>query len=582
MRLVSAVAALAAAAAASACGGSRPMVSASEPLGVSRVVLFQNGLAYIERRGAVEAGAVEVTTRTEQLDDVLKSLAVVDRTGGGVSSVRVLPAGAEARDVTLRVGLAGDGAHDLTVSYVAAVSGWRPTYRLVDEGEGRVRVQGLAVVDNQTGEPWRGISLVLSTDVPLSFRYALREPRLVERPELSSDGRLLQKVLPAVSPSLAEPSDVNEAYGLANAYQPELSTRAGARVELEPGEPGAAADPAPLAVDPARALDEHVGTTGVFVESPTRFSLEDGETGLVPFLDQVTEGERVLLFKPAPGGSASHHRPYQAVLFRNPLDAPLLTGPVAVYAEGSFLGDGVTGTIPAGTHAFVAYSLDPGVGVESRAERASDDVRAVALTGGVLTVELQAVARTTFEVTSPTPLGLPLYLFAEAVEGFEPRSLPDGAITTPAGYFVPAPRGARHARVDFEQVRERTERVNVAADPSHPYVTALLGLLEGRSDGDEAVGRLRGIVDRLAELDRARDRCEEDLEVQRAALAERREALEALRDVPANAALRRRIAGSVAEGVRRVDDLTRDLVEANAEGVALREQWYDLLRDLTV
>ena len=32
----------------------------------------------------------------------------------------------------------------------------------------------------------------------------------------------------------------------------------------------------------------------------------------------------------------------------------------------------------------------------------------------------------------------------------------------------------------------------------------------------------------------------------------------------------------------QIDDLTRQIVEANAEGVALRQEWYELLRNLDV
>jgi hypothetical protein len=594
------------------CAGRQALVQPNESMRISRVVLFQNGLAYVERRGATERRSIELTARRDQVDDVLKSLTVVDRAVDGaadgrrggtkVASVRVLPSAEGASTVTLSVGLAKAGSHDLSISYVAEMSGWRPTYRLVADAGGRIRLQGLAVIDNRSGEPWTDIALALSTDVPLSFRYALQTPQPARRPQLSSDGRLLQKVVPAElgaadlsSPGLMAAVDnpgIQAAYAEMNNELPQISSRAGVLLDnvsprldgtrpakAAPGEP-AAADPTRTA-DPIQALDESEGLEGTLLESQGGFSLGDGESGLVPFVDQAAEGSLVLLYKPATNGGPSSRHPYQAVLFRNPLDAPLLTGPVAVFTGDQFLGDGVTGTIPARSHAFVAYALSPGVQIEQATDRGEDDIRAVAVRGGRLRVELQATIETRFTVASSRPFDQRLYLFVPKVQGYEPRRPPEGTVATPDGYYVPAPRGAQQRlALSFELAQTRTSEVDISADPGHAYVPALIAMLG--ADGRTDVSRLTAIVDRVDELRVEEQRWRDDLESQREALTERRQALESLRDVPANGEIRRRLATSVAQGVAAVDELTRHMVEANAELIALRQDWYELLRDLTV
>lgn len=588
------------------CAGRRALVAPDASIRISRVVLFQNGLAYVERRGATERRDVELRARRDQVDDVLKSLTVVDHAAGGtkVASVRVLPAADDAATVTLAVGLAKAGSHDLSISYVAEMSGWRPTYRLVAGANGRIRLQGLAVIDNRSGEPWVDVDLALSTDVPLSFRYALQTPQPARRPQLSSDGRLLQKTAPSelsssnpVSPSLlaaaVDNPGIQAAYAELNESLPQISSRAGVLLDnldpanaspgppekTAPGQPAAAAPPP--AVDPIQALDESEGLEGALLESAGGFNLGDGESGLVPFVDQAAEGSLVLLYKPATGGGPSSRHPYQAVLFRNPLDAPLLTGPVAVFTGDQFLGDGVTGTIPGGSHAFVAYALAPGVQVEQATERGEDDIRAVAVRGGQLRVELQATVETRFTVTSSRPLDQRLYLFVPRVAGYDPRQPPQGTIATPDGYYVPAPQGSQQRLTQtFALAQTRTNEVDISADPGHAYVPALIAMLG--ADGQTDVSRLTAIVDRVDELRVEAERWRADLDSQREALAERRRALESLRDVPANGDIRRRLAASVAQGVAAVDELTRRMVEANAELIALRQDWYEQLRDLTV
>lgn len=55
---------------------------------VTSVVLFKHGVGYFERHGTITGeAAVELSFRASEMNDVLKSLTVLDRDGGGVSSI---------------------------------------------------------------------------------------------------------------------------------------------------------------------------------------------------------------------------------------------------------------------------------------------------------------------------------------------------------------------------------------------------------------------------------------------------------------------------------------------------------------
>src|SRR5436190_21360102 len=57
-------------------------------LGVTRVALFSSGVGYVECDGTVEGDATtELKFRTEQINDILKSLVVQDSDGGAIGSV---------------------------------------------------------------------------------------------------------------------------------------------------------------------------------------------------------------------------------------------------------------------------------------------------------------------------------------------------------------------------------------------------------------------------------------------------------------------------------------------------------------
>ena len=75
----------------SSCGGSSSHsyggegVSAQLP--VTRVVLYQNGIGYFERNGKHKGNILTLQIRPSQINDLLKSLTVIDRSKGRAMSV---------------------------------------------------------------------------------------------------------------------------------------------------------------------------------------------------------------------------------------------------------------------------------------------------------------------------------------------------------------------------------------------------------------------------------------------------------------------------------------------------------------
>ncbi|MEM6992461.1 MAG: DUF4139 domain-containing protein [Myxococcota bacterium] len=69
-----------------ACGERRTKLPSTEsPLDLERVVLYRNGVGYFERHGDVEEDILRVRVRRDQVDDLLKSLTVIDENGRALS-----------------------------------------------------------------------------------------------------------------------------------------------------------------------------------------------------------------------------------------------------------------------------------------------------------------------------------------------------------------------------------------------------------------------------------------------------------------------------------------------------------------
>jgi hypothetical protein len=115
----------------------------------------------MQQRAKLVAGRVETQ---QSMNDLAESLAFAERERAelaqGVSRTE--------RDALITV-QRPEGAEGTTVrlSYLVEGAGWQPKYRFHAEGEDApVRLQYLAAIEQQTGEDWKDVSLVLSTSQP--------------------------------------------------------------------------------------------------------------------------------------------------------------------------------------------------------------------------------------------------------------------------------------------------------------------------------------------------------------------------------------------------------------------------------
>ena len=163
------------------CGASRP-----RPMALRRVILYQNGIGYFERAGQLAGGSLRLTFARPELDDVLKTLTVIDKIGGsGVATVDVPTPNEKERTIGIDVRLASKRTHDLLVGYAVPTPTWKAAYRVVlDERPGAL-LQGWAMINNTSQEDWERVHLTLATGAPMSFAHDLHTPTYVKRPDAS-------------------------------------------------------------------------------------------------------------------------------------------------------------------------------------------------------------------------------------------------------------------------------------------------------------------------------------------------------------------------------------------------------------
>jgi len=186
---------------------------------LGRVVVYRNGVAFYERRARIEDGKLEVHVPRDRVDDFLKSLTVVD------------PATRQPLSVAIPRKEADDGSYltmlletpdrkqaDVLLTYVTEAPAWKPSYRVVVGDKGKVMLEGWAIVDNVSGEDWKGVLVGVGASSALSFRYDLWSVRQIDRDLLAGEEKF----------AIAPPTGVSP-YAEASASSEEL-------VSLDPSE----------------------------------------------------------------------------------------------------------------------------------------------------------------------------------------------------------------------------------------------------------------------------------------------------------------------------------------------------------
>jgi len=308
-------------------------------------------------------------------------------------------AGRDMRHITLTT--AGTAKRTVRVGYVAAAPLWKASYRLVlppmtpGGGGGKARMQGWAVLENQTGTDWSGVQLTLQYGNPVTFRQAIYASYYVDRPEVPV--QILGRMLPTLD---TRARDVQQLAGGVPARSMPMQQR-GRAAEL--AVPLAAAPPAMAAAvemnmaAPAEQAFSAEGAEQTTFRLPTQVALPAGHTASVPILDQEIDAERLDLAEPG------RPRPFAAIRLNNNTGLSLPAGVLALYdpsGDAAFAGDARLGGLPAGERRLVSFAEDLRTTVE-RAQTGQVSLVNVAASNGLLRVTNRDRQTIRFTVTGP-------------------------------------------------------------------------------------------------------------------------------------------------------------------------------------
>ncbi len=267
-----------------------------------------------------------------------------DRIGRAIESLR-REASQSMRHVTLRS--AGSGQRTVRVGYVAAAPLWKASYRLVlpaKDGD-PARLQGWAVLENQSGADWNGVALTLQYGNPVTFRQAIYQSYYVQRPEVPVE--ILGRILPSVD-TRARPAETAKS----------RAAPAGTAFAASVPAPAPAMPPVMQATEmapPAEQVAAAEGAEETIFQLPTKVDLAAGHTANVPIIDRTVPAERVDL------ATGNQPHPLATVRLTNDTGTSMPAGVLTLYdASGaaSFAGDARLGGLPAGERRLLSFAQD--------------------------------------------------------------------------------------------------------------------------------------------------------------------------------------------------------------------------------
>ena len=710
-----------------ACLPMQQLIEIKRELPVTKVVLYQNGVGYFERRGKLHGKEVELRVRPDQVNDVLKSLSVLDLSGGTPSSASLpveksgdrlaqeLPAqvrnatgmlgllavlrGAEVEvdadqgtlqgrvvgvettqrryvngngeqvsaepmltlmanedqlqtvpvsqirrltigDKTLSVGLqqsldisrsdgawkpisvtvrlAGDESHDLIISYIHEVPVWRPAYRAwIESGKG-IQLQGWAVVDNVSGEPWNDVNLTLVVGSPLSFRYNLATPHNVERPDLSS--RLPQIAdappppdvgfapsAPAPPPAameadfggggagdgyfdsapssgrkMAKSADAPKPMAMAMARQQAMATdarmqaqRAQMQEQMARQEEDARRDAMQRSAQ-ALMQGRDVGALYAY-EATTPITVPDRSAALINIISRQIDGKDIFLFRDPQSGEA----PFRAVMLKNAKDSTIEGGPITLYIDGTFAGEGFIGRVAKDETAFVPYAKEGGFALNLQQEYRIDELHLVRIVDGRITIQGKRVATRTIQLESNRDKPSVAYVKLPLTGGMELLNPPKDFVRSGGDVYVPVEVAAK-AKAEAKLV-EVTPVEFVEAGLTSQVLDAFRFYLQGAHVVDAIAGPIRELLtaqDQRGALQRDQENLQRQAQILDADGRRIQSNLDSLPLGPVAADLRKKLVDQLAATSKKQAEVAKKLVEGQVKLAAIDEHIRTLLAQI--
>jgi hypothetical protein len=361
-------------------------------------------------------------------------------------ALSVLGAGQNNARRGLSLHLQGEGNRNVKIAYVVETPIWKASYRLTLDGKkGKPGLQGWAIVQNSSEEDWKDVRLVLVSGRPISFQMDLAQPLFIPRPNVEPEvyASLRPPIFPSGIPSAVMPGTnlgagggalgglgafggnfnqlgggfgqfgvtPSRVAGNVHAMSPQVVTtgslfnryqignnfghvpsrlsweellerrdetlKADQTARHKAGVLGSAIANNAEAIESLSLDADRIGEGFRYTVQP-KLTLGRQKSAMVPVVDDALSMTRYSIYN-----RAVHPRfPLLGVKIKNTTDRHLQQGPIAVFDNGSYVGDSRLPDLGPGQERLLSYAMDLGVEVRPDKEESTQRVEKLKIVKG--------------------------------------------------------------------------------------------------------------------------------------------------------------------------------------------------------
>ena len=318
---------------------------------------------------------------------------------------KALAALAQARDQDKKpvtINFSGAGERRVRIGYVVETPIWKTSYRLLLGDKGTpTRLQGWAIVENQTESDWNGVSLALVSGRPMSFMMDLYQPLYATRPTVVPE--LFAGLVPQVYDGGTASNRARVAMASPAPARDELRRASDSVTDFRRGDvmSKAMAAEAPALMDASRSVQSMASGAklgALFQYSVGNVTIARQKSAMLPIITDSIEAERVSIYN----ASVLQTNPLNGVRLRNTTGKHLLQGPVTVLDMSSYAGDARIDDVPPGQDRLLSYGIDLDMRVDASKNTQTASVVSAKIVKGMLVVERKNVASQEYATDNTT------------------------------------------------------------------------------------------------------------------------------------------------------------------------------------
>ncbi|HVK65724.1 MAG TPA: OmpA family protein [Polyangium sp.] len=317
-------------------------------------------------------------------------------------------------------------------------------------------------------------------------------------------------------------------------------------------------------------------------ESTVPMTVPRTTSAMVSILSTETDGGFVYFYDPeSTRGNTTF--PFKAVRLKNPTDSVLESGPVTVFGEGRFIGEGMSDPIPARSFAFIPFALDRQIVVERKDDEADAITRIMAVQRGVFSTEVKHTRRKTLVMTNRAQDKATVYVRHTVAKGYTLAKAPPSQERMGESYLF---------RVEIGP----GEKVDVVIDEETPVFRttdlrndAGMEMVRVYLSGPAASGKLKESVGALLDLHKEMANLEQRITMTREQLAEYRQRLDelhaqivTLKMVKSGGPLMQNLEKKMQEVSDRISKATIELVAQQEKLMLARIRFQDGVAELSL